>query len=458
MLGIHPFVDSLFRSLYFILSLVFVLHLIRVHNPRRKYVVLRTASVSILSIVFVSFIRWGFLELAKLFDNNAFLSNTLNVVYFSLCVACAFASLLFIFDVSVRKSLFLVTISCLIEHLSRNVFAMITFFVPRQAMSIMYRSYFGYMGFNLLFVFLFAFLFWYIVLRKQLKKFDYDETLQDNRYVLISIVNLFVCVGVSSFTSFTLSGAANQFTVLVICPIYAILCCFLGLYLQINIVSSNKLKNDKKTLDILIKRESQKNAAFSENVEALQIEIHDLKKRLNRLEEVGGDSEEKANILKDFNSVLDKYNNFVKTGNSAIDSLLANKYLLAAKEEIDFTYFVDGNVLNFIETDDVIALFDNVLSNAFEAAINEEKANRVIHLQISKEKQMAMVVVRNYSSKKPQFVNGLPVTSKDKTYHGFGVKSIRRIVKKYNGEVNFNYNNNFFTCRIFFPRIEENNQ
>ena len=104
-----------------------------------------------------------------------------------------------------------------------------------------------------------------------------------------------------------------------------------------------------------------------------------------------------------------------------------------------------------MDSDDLIALFDNLLSNAFEAATNEKKENRLIHLQVKNEKQMTMVVVRNYSSIEPKFKEGMPVTSKDKTYHGYGVKSVKRIVEKYNGEVNFSYNNNFFMCRIIFP-------
>ena len=83
--------------------------------------------------------------------------------------------------------------------------------------------------------------------------------------------------------------------------------------------------------------------------------------------------------------------------------------------------------------------------------IEEEKQNRIIHLQITNEKQMVMIVIRNYSSNSPHFEGGTPITSKNKKYHGYGIKSIKRIVRKYNGEVKFGYNNNFFVSRIIFP-------
>ena len=173
--------------------------------------------------------------------------------------------------------------------------------------------------------------------------------------------------------------------------------------------------------------------------------------KISRLEQSGGSKVEASTILKDFNEAIDKYNNFAKTGNPAIDSLLSNYNITAIKEEIDFTYFVDGQLLGFMEPNNIVALFDNLLSNAFEAALGEEKQNRVIHLQIANEKQMVMIVVRNYSSHSPLFEGGTPITSKNKKYHGYGIKSIKRIVKKYSGEVKFGYNNNFFVSRIIFP-------
>ena len=62
-----------------------------------------------------------------------------------------------------------------------------------------------------------------------------------------------------------------------------------------------------------------------------------------------------------------------------------------------------------------------------------------------------MIVIRNYSSRSPRFEGGTPITSKNKKYHGYGIKSIKRIVRKYSGEVKFGYNNNFFVSRIIFP-------
>ena len=447
----HPYVESLMRALYFLITLTFILVLINPRSKHRSFFIPKIIVCPLLSVAVAALCRWGFLSIVAHAGNNALLSNVFNILFFLICASFAFLSLLFIFEISPRKALFLVSVCCLIEHLTRNISAIIKFAFPNLSRLMFTFGYYFYMLFDLLIALALSFLFWFLVIRKQMKRFNYDETLKDNRFIIVCAINLFVCVAVSSFTSFTIEGTANDFTVLVICPIYAILCCFLGLYLQVNVISKSKLESEKKTLDVLIERESQKNMLFSKNMDALQIEIHDLKKRLQRLEQSGGSKEEASTILKDFNEAIDKYNIFTKTGNPAIDSLLSNYNISAIKEEIDFTYFVDGKLLDFMEPNNVIALFDNLLSNAFEAVLEEEKQNRIIHLQITNEKQMVMIVIRNYSSNSPHFEGGTPITSKNKKYHGYGIKSIKRIVRKYNGEVKFGYNNNFFISRIIFP-------
>lgn len=451
----HPFVESLMRALYFIITITFILILLKPQNKLRRFFVLKIIFCPILVLSIAALSRWGFLTIVKLSGGNAFLGNIFNILFFLICAAFAFFALLLFHEMSVRKALFLVSVACLIEHLSRNIITIVKFFIPQINTFMFSFGYYFYMLCDLLFALSFSFLFWLLVIRKQISRFNYDETLKNNRFIVVSIVNLFVCVAISSFTSFTLEGTANSFTVLVICPIYAISCCFLGLYLQINIVSESKLESEKKTLDILIERESQKNMSFSKNLDALQLEIHDLKKRLQRLEQSGGSKEETMDIIKQFNEAVDRYDYFAKTGNPAIDSLLSNYNIIAIKEEIDFTYFVDGSLLSFMEPNNIISLFDNLLSNAFEAALLEEKQNRIIHFQIVNEKQMVMIVVRNYSSNAPQFEGETPITSKNKKYHGYGIKSVKRIVRKYSGEAKFGYSNNFFVCRIIFPQTSK---
>ena len=56
------------------------------------------------------------------------------------------------------------------------------------------------------------------------------------------------------------------------------------------------------------------------------------------------------------------------------------------------------------------------------------------------------------------FSDGLPMTTKqEKAHHGFGVKSMRRITEKYDGDLSMNAEDGVFTLNILFPLKTEKN-
>lgn len=70
---------------------------------------------------------------------------------------------------------------------------------------------------------------------------------------------------------------------------------------------------------------------------------------------------------------------------------------------------------------------------------------------------MLILHLENRCSHKPEFQNGLPVTDKkDKSRHGFGVKSIRYIAEKYNGELFMDAKCGKFCLDILFSQAKIN--
>ena len=60
--------------------------------------------------------------------------------------------------------------------------------------------------------------------------------------------------------------------------------------------------------------------------------------------------------------------------------------------------------------------------------------------------------IDNYFDGELEFRNGFPVTSKDdKGYHGYGVKSMQMIAKKYGGDIRISVNNHTFSLQIMLP-------
>lgn len=63
-----------------------------------------------------------------------------------------------------------------------------------------------------------------------------------------------------------------------------------------------------------------------------------------------------------------------------------------------------------------------------------------------------MLRFENYSAEKLDFEGELPKTTKaNKGYHGYGMKSIRRTIEKYGGNMTVHMQNDWFILRILIP-------
>ena len=67
-----------------------------------------------------------------------------------------------------------------------------------------------------------------------------------------------------------------------------------------------------------------------------------------------------------------------------------------------------------------------------------------------------MLKLANSSSKSPKISGQRFITDKaDKNAHGMGVEQVRRIVKRYGGDIDFQYNGECFEVKLIAPVKEE---
>lgn len=112
----------------------------------------------------------------------------------------------------------------------------------------------------------------------------------------------------------------------------------------------------------------------------------------------------------------------------------------------------DGKLLGFMKYSDIYALFGNALDNAIESVVKiEDKSKRLIGLKIFEKSGQALIHIENYCEDLPQFHDGLPKTRKSGEGHGFGMKSIRYIVKKYGGNLTISSAAKTFSLDILLP-------
>ena len=151
-------------------------------------------------------------------------------------------------------------------------------------------------------------------------------------------------------------------------------------------------------------------------------------------------------------NTINIYDSLPKTGNHALDIILAEKSLYCQKNDISISYIIDGKKLNFIRESDIYSLFGNLLDNAIQSTIHLESEKRIISISVRSEGDLVSINSHNYYSGQLQIQDGLPLTTKkDTRFHGFGVKSMVMIVEKYGGNISFSAKDQIFNLNILFP-------
>lgn len=143
-------------------------------------------------------------------------------------------------------------------------------------------------------------------------------------------------------------------------------------------------------------------------------------------------------------------NDLVISGNRTVAVLVNAKKSMAKAKNIDFSSLITAQEIN-MQSKDICSLLGNILDNAIEAA---EKSNgkKYIDLMIQRTEEGCVITCENSIGAKPMIRKGKFVTSKDNgELHGFGTESIKDIVAKYKGQLQFEYDEEIFCARVVMP-------
>lgn len=139
----------------------------------------------------------------------------------------------------------------------------------------------------------------------------------------------------------------------------------------------------------------------------------------------------------------------IKTGNPITDVILIQKQKEAEENGIDFKcefYYPENSSINAF---DVSVILNNALSNAFEGVKDSE--NPYVVLSAYRKKNAYMIEVENCINKRVEIDDetGLPETTKqDKDGHGFGLFNIRKVARKYYGDIDISQDENSFKLTV----------
>ena len=189
-----------------------------------------------------------------------------------------------------------------------------------------------------------------------------------------------------------------------------------------------------------------------ESIELINHKYHDLKHQLEILRNES-DIKKKNDYLDEIANGIRQYEAQYKTKNSVLDTILTGKGMFCSQHGITLTCVADGSLLDGISVMDTCTIFGNALDNAIECELLiEPEEKRLIHLSVSEMNQFVLVRIENYLEDNLKFVNGLPVTTKGSNKdHGFGLKSMQYLAKKYGGTMGVDVEQNWFVLKIMLP-------
>lgn len=182
--------------------------------------------------------------------------------------------------------------------------------------------------------------------------------------------------------------------------------------------------------------------SISESIELINHKCHDLRHQIRAAKRNG---EIDANFIDDVVKSIDIYDRRVDTGNKELDMLLMDFNFRANSQNIKTTIVADGSAVSFLERQDLISLFSNMLENALNhVKLIENEEERYVSLKIYKKDGFVFVDCEN------PFSPELDDAPKDKRYHGFGIPSMKRIAKKYDGAITMSSKDGLFSLTVTF--------
>ena len=220
-------------------------------------------------------------------------------------------------------------------------------------------------------------------------------------------------------------------------------------------ISEYVAEKELSVMNVMLKSQYDQYRNYQDSLDLIQMKYHDLKHQITGLR-AESDEEKRKKWIDSMEKEIAAFENISRTGNQVLDTILAAKIFHCRKNHIQITCVADGKLLDYMHVTDICSIFGNALDNAIEHVILiPDPEKRLIHLTVSAQKGFVFIKIENYCeaeiSKNEEDL--ITTTKKDSKNHGFGLKSIRKAVEKYDGSVVFGVQQNWFELKILLPRV-----
>ena len=177
-----------------------------------------------------------------------------------------------------------------------------------------------------------------------------------------------------------------------------------------------------------------------------RILIHDIKKHLQSIDMLN-EQKEYAKISAYIRQLVlspDLKESSRLCDHEMLNSILCRYMQQCTDSHITFHTDIRSGTMDFITDNDLTSLFCNLLDNAIAAA--GIIPDSFIEINTSKREKTPFIVITVINScRKNPFLRKDRQMNADKSGHGFGLKSIRKVVNKYHGNLQMYYNDDMLT-------------
>ena len=209
--------------------------------------------------------------------------------------------------------------------------------------------------------------------------------------------------------------------------------------------------------------ESQTNRLIHAHQEELQTVYsnilsnqHDLRHRITAAEQLLADQQTKAStevieLLRDTDVLFQEY----VTGNVSVDAILASKVAVMRRSGIEFTFYPTPLEKLPLSERQFTVMLSNILDNAIEGVMRlpSDSCSREIKLILSRNWDIFSVICENDMNPETVLIkDGDFVSSKENPFmHGFGTRSVRKMVENAGGMVDYSAQNRKFIVNVMLP-------
>lgn len=279
------------------------------------------------------------------------------------------------------------------------------------------------------------------------RKRDNGEPFKVNNHklLILSGIVLAVTVVISFFGAINSIRMENKTLLIIIC-LFSIISCALSMLMEASLLTLKKDEIELSVLKHMLYESQHQYQESKQSIDIINVKCHDLRHQISALKGKA-DKEELSRI----SEAINIYDGSFKTGNGAMDVVLTEKSLICRNKGIRLTCMIDGTVLSGMKESDIYSLFGNAIENAVNGVCGLDEDKRVISVRNLKRNGFAIIIIENYYEGTISLQDGLPVTDKDKNYHGFGMKSMKMIVEEYGGEMRVTVSDDIFGLEIILP-------